>query len=61
MQRPPTSQEEEPYRRKYRSEEPQQHVDKINPHRVLHSPNAAIALGILVNVHLTENAKHRRP
>jgi len=40
MEGSPSSQEEEPHCCEDCSDEPQQHIDQIDPHRVLHSRHA---------------------
>jgi len=41
-------------------DEPEQHVDEQNPDGVLHAGNTLVALGILVDVHLAENAERNQ-
>lgn len=56
MQRPPPM-EEEQKRAIARRDEPKQHVDEVDPDRVLHALDAAVALRFLVDVQLAENAE----
>ncbi len=42
-------------------DEPETHVDQIDPDRVLHPPNSAIAFGVQVDVHAAEDAENRSP
>lgn len=42
-------------------DEPQQRAGEIHPDSVLHAPHAAVALGILLDVHLAEDAEQGDP
>jgi hypothetical protein len=42
-----------------KSDEPKDHVREQDPHSILHADDAAVALGILFDVHLAEDAKGR--
>jgi hypothetical protein len=44
-----------------RRRHPQKHINQIQPHGPLHARNALLALGILRDVHLAENAKQHQP
>lgn len=40
-----------------RRQEPQQHIRKQDPHRILHPLDALVPLRVLGDIHLPENAK----
>jgi len=61
MKRPSTSQEEEPHCREDCGDEPQQHIDQIDPHCVLHPRHARIAFWILMDVQFAEDAEDGSP
>lgn len=44
-----------------RREEPKQHIDQVDPHRALHSLDPRLALRILMDVELPEDAKYGCP
>lgn len=44
-----------------KGEEPQDGIDEVDPDGVLHALHAAVALGVLIDVHLSKNAKQRNP
>lgn len=44
-----------------KGEEPQDGVGEVDPDGVLHALDAAVALGILIDVHLAEDAEQRDP
>ena len=55
------SKEKESPNPQHRREEPQQHVDQVNPDSVLHSLYPRNVFGSLVNEHLPEDPKDRCP
>lgn len=42
-------------------DEPEQHINEIDPHSILHAEDLAVTLGVLLYVHLAEDAKERYP
>lgn len=61
MQRLPTPRPEEHERAHDGRHEPEQHVDQIDPNRVLHALDTAVALGVLVDEQFAKRAEERRP
>ena len=61
MQRPPPPKPKEQHRPRNRTDQPQQHIDQIHPHRILHPLNPRIPLWILTNIHLPKDPKQRKP
>lgn len=43
------------------ADEPQQHVGEVDPDGVLHALDIAVALGVLLDVHVAEQAEERNP
>lgn len=60
MQRPASTEEEEPDHPIDRCDEPQQHVDQINPNGPFHPLNPTVTLGVLMDVHVSEKAEESR-
>ena len=61
MQRFSTPQEKEPHRREDGREEPEQHIDQIDPHGILHPLDSAVSLGFLMHKHLPKDPEHGCP
>jgi len=57
----PTSKKEKPHCCEDCGDEPQQHIDQIDPHRVLHPCHARIAFRVLMNVQFAEDAEDGSP
>lgn len=57
MQRPASTEEEEPDHPVDSRDEPQQHIDEVNPDCTLHSLDATVTFSFLVDVHFTEEAE----
>lgn len=59
MQRPASTEEEESDHPVNSRDEPQQHIDEINPDGVFHALDPAVSLRVLVDVHVAEEAEER--
>ena len=57
MQTPLLAQDEKHKRAEDGAEQPEQHVDEIDPHAVLHALDARVAFGFFVDVHAAEDAE----
>jgi hypothetical protein len=42
------------------SPEPKDHIDEVDPNRILHANNAFVALRVLLDIHLPEDAKQHQ-
>lgn len=43
------------------ADQPENHIDKVDPHSILHSLNVTVPFRILVDVHRSEQPKHSDP
>lgn len=57
MQGSPSTEEEEPDQPINSRDEPQQHIDQIEPNRPLHPFDPTIPLSVLMNVHIPEQSE----
>jgi len=61
VQRPSTPHRKEQHYRHHRRNKPQEHIDQVDPHCILHPFDPIITLRILMDVQLAEDSEDGRP
>ena len=61
MQRPSTPHGEKHHHSHNSRDQPQQHINQIDPHRILHPLDPTVTLRLLMNIQFPKRAKYSRP